>query len=384
MLKNSFLLVTLIIINLFVSSTAYGKAAPPTIKSKAAVMIDAKTGAILFEKNADASMYPASLTKMATAIYAIENGNLNVIVTVSEKARNTDGTKVYLEKGEQVTLRKLIQGLLINSGNDAGVAIAEHLSGNLKTFSTDINNYLKEKIKVKHTHFQNPHGLYDPEHQTTAKDLAKITQYALKNETFKEIFGTKKLKWNGKTWDTTLLTHHKLLRGEIPYEGITGGKTGFVNESGYTLATSAKRDDLSLIVITLNSRTNKDAYDDTTKLLDYGFNHFQRDSIEAGKIFEIGTEKFQATKQLFFTHLLNDVIDLNIKNDGTLQIKDGEGDVIQSFDLQEVNEEASNHSSSMEEDETKDLFQKNSSMWLLITALLLLSSFAILRQRFRK
>src|SRR5690625_5694469 len=113
-------------------------------------------------------MYPASLTKIASAIYAIDKGNIEELVTVSQKARDTGGSKVYLEEGEQVTLKKLIQGLLINSGNDAGVAIAEHLSGSVEQLSADINKYFKNVIGIKDTHFKNPHGLFNPKHVTTA------------------------------------------------------------------------------------------------------------------------------------------------------------------------------------------------------------------------
>lgn len=155
------------------------------LESEAAIMIDSKTGAVLYEKNANKQMYPASLTKIATAIYAIEIGELDDVVTVSEKARSIEGTGVYLEEGEQVTLKKLLQGLLINSGNDAGIAIAEHLSGSVQQFSSDINIYLKIVIGVNNINFENPHGLFGPEHVTTPEDLAKITQYAIRNETFR-------------------------------------------------------------------------------------------------------------------------------------------------------------------------------------------------------
>ncbi len=220
------LLISIIASPLFTSTVqAASDTGPPSLTSKAAVMMDADTGDILFAKHANDAMYPASLTKIATAIYAIENGDLDSIAMVSEKARNIDGTRVYLEKGEKVTLKKLIQGLLINSGNDAGVAIAEHLSGSVDKFASDLNAYLKKKVGVQDTHFENPHGLFDPDHVTTASDLAKITQYAIRNDVFRNIFGTVELEWNGASWDTTLLTHHKMMR-QMPYEGVTGGKTG--------------------------------------------------------------------------------------------------------------------------------------------------------------
>ncbi|WP_267900369.1 D-alanyl-D-alanine carboxypeptidase family protein [Lentibacillus cibarius] len=140
-MKKLFILIISILVSSLpmVTAQAAQSSEPPSITSEAAIMIDAETGDVLFAKNAHASMYPASLTKIATAIYAIENGDLDSIATVSKKARNIEGTRVYLAKDEKVTLKKLIQGLLINSGNDAGVAIAEHLSGSVASFAKDLN-----------------------------------------------------------------------------------------------------------------------------------------------------------------------------------------------------------------------------------------------------
>ncbi len=250
MKKFIWFITTIVALSTLFTSEALAQSdiSPPTTRSKAVIMIDSKTGTVLYEKNSNKKMYPASLTKIATAIYAIETGNLEDVVTVSQKARNTVGTRVYLEEGEQVSLKKLIQGLLINSGNDAGVAIAEHLSGSVERFSSDLNQYLKNVIGVQNTNFENPHGLFHPNHVTTAEDLAKITQYAIKNEVFRRIFGTEELKWNGEGWDTTLYSHHKLMR-QKGYEWITGGKTGYVDQSGFTLATTAEKQDLSVILI---------------------------------------------------------------------------------------------------------------------------------------
>lgn len=290
----------------------------PEISSGAAIVIDSKTGEVLFEKNPNKKMYPASLTKIATAIYAIEKGNLNDIVKVGKNARVTDGTRVYLEEGETVTLRKLIQGLLINSGNDAGVAIAEHLSGSNKEFSKDLNKYLAG-LGLKETNFKNPHGLYDPEHVTSAEDLAILTRYAMENSIFREIFGTKELKWKGASWDTTLYTHHKLMR-ESPYEGVIGGKTGYVDQSGHTLVTAAKRKDLSVIVVTLKAPSQEIAYKDTTKLLDYGFNNFKTSSLSKGTVFQVNNNVYSATTKLYFTQATQSNVLNSLKEDGKIEI----------------------------------------------------------------
>ncbi|UOR14112.1 D-alanyl-D-alanine carboxypeptidase family protein [Halobacillus amylolyticus] len=337
MKRITLIVAMMVIMNVSIVSTAFGASDKfqSNLMSEAAIMIDSETGEVLYEKNASKKMYPASLTKIATAIYAIETGNLDDVVTVSENARNTVGTKVYLEEGEQVTLKKLLQGLLINSGNDAGVAIAEHLSGSVERFSTEINQYLKNVVGVKNTNFVNPHGLFDAQHVTTAEDLAKITQYAMKNEVFREIFGTKKLKWNGESWDTTLYTHHKLMR-QNPYKGVTGGKTGFVNQSGFTLATTAERENISLIVITLNSNFQRGAYKDTTKLLDYGFRSFQTSTISEGTTFIVDGVKYKVPEKLSFTKPLNRKVTKEVKNGKLKVIDQKNGSVLTSLKLDKV------------------------------------------------
>ncbi|WP_099156862.1 D-alanyl-D-alanine carboxypeptidase family protein [Virgibacillus ndiopensis] len=341
MRKIILILTTIAVLNTLLIKTVHGEpsTSPPTLVSKSAIMIDSKTGKVLYEKNASKPMYPASLTKIATAIFAIETSNLDEKVTVSKKARDTEGTRVYLEEGERVTLKKLLQGLLINSGNDAGVAIAEHLSGSVEQFSMDINQYLTNVIGVKNTHFENPHGLFDQKHVTTAEDLAKITQYAIQNETFRKIFGIKKLKWNGEAWDTTLLTHHKLMR-QIPYEGITGGKTGYIPQSGFNLATTAERGNLSLIVITLNSYLESAAYSDTINLLDYGFNNFETSSISKGTTFTFHEQKYKTSKKLFYTHRLNNEVNNEVNENDTLEITSESGAVLASYPLKKVKEDS--------------------------------------------
>ncbi len=311
---------------------ASGHDRSPVIQSEAAILIDSKSGKVLFEKNSDKQMYPASLTKVATAIYAIENGNLNDIVTVSKNARDAEGTRVYLEEGEQVPLKKLIQGLLINSGNDAGVAIAEHLDGNVKDFAKNLNEYLQKNIGIENTNFENPHGLFDPNHVTTAQDFAKITQYAIQNETFREIFGTKELKWQGQTWDTTLFNHHKLMR-ERPYEGVNGGKTGYVDQSGQTLVTTAKRGDLNLIAVTFKGSSQTAVYSDTVNLLDYGFENFQTSMIKKDTVYEAGDKEFAVQKNLYYSLPKGSQVKEVTNENGTLEIINENKEVIEQFSL---------------------------------------------------
>ncbi|WP_423407034.1 D-alanyl-D-alanine carboxypeptidase family protein [Heyndrickxia sp. MSNUG] len=305
------------------------------LTSEAAVLMDTQSGAILFGKNEEVKMYPASLTKIATAIYAIEKGNLDDQVIVSKKVFDIDGTRVYLNPGEQVTLKKLIQGMLINSGNDAAMAIAIHLDGTMEKYSQHVNEFLESEIGVKATHFVNPHGLFDEDHYTTAKDLGIILNYAMKNEDFREIFGTKQMKWDGESWDTTLLSHHRMLKGEIPYPGVTGGKTGFVDQSKQTLATTAENGPLKLTAILLKSEYKKKIYDDTIKLFDYGFSNFKSSQVKKGEVFTSGKRQFTYSADTFLTDPIDEG-NRTVDSNGVLNIENREGKVIQTVELKPI------------------------------------------------
>jgi serine-type D-Ala-D-Ala carboxypeptidase (penicillin-binding protein 5/6) len=302
------------------------------IKSEAAVLVDSETGAILYNKNSDEKLYPASLTKIATAIYALENGNIDDVVTISPRAVKEEGTRVFLVEGERVPLKKLIQGMLINSGNDAAVAIAEHIDGSVEEFVVNINKYLREEVGVSNTNFTNPNGLFNENHYTTAKDLALITNYAKKNPVFTEIFGTKELPWSGESWETTLLTHHRLLKGEIPVEGITGGKTGFVDESKHTLATTAENDNLKLTAIVLKGDRSKDTYQDTEKLIEYGLKNFQHRVIKQNELFKMNEKEYYTKSDIVVTEHINGSKE-SVTDKGVLEVVN-DGDVIQSIQLE--------------------------------------------------
>jgi D-alanyl-D-alanine carboxypeptidase (penicillin-binding protein 5/6) len=305
---------------------------PIELKSKGAVLLDSDTGAILFAKNANQRMYPASLTKIATAIYAIEKGNLDSIVTVSGNAVRQDGTRVYLDEGEKIPLKKLIQGMLINSGNDAAVAIAEHLDGSVEQFAVHLNGYLKSTIGVKNTHFINPNGLFDKNHYTTAMDLGIITNYAIKNPIFADIFGTKVLKWEGQSWKTNILTHHRMLKGELAYPGITGGKTGYTSEAKQTLATTARNAKLGLTAVVLNSELQREKYDDTARLFDYGFKNFQHSILKQGEIFKKDNKEFCPEMDTLVTEAINGATK-EVNSEGKLSIKNNNGQVVQLVTL---------------------------------------------------
>lgn len=248
----------------------------PDIHADSAILIDGLTGTILYSKNENKQLYPASITKILTGIIALENSDPDEIVTVSKEARYEEGTRVYLGEGEQVPMINLIYGLLMNSGNDAATAIAEHLDGTKEVFSERMNQFVKEKVGVNHTQFRNPHGLYDPGHYTTAYDMAMIAKYAMANTIFREIVATKTKPWNGKEWQSNLVNHNKLL---WTYAGSTGIKNGFTDQSRFTLVASAQRDGMEIIGVLMKSASSSETYTGMTQLFDYGFEVYERREI---------------------------------------------------------------------------------------------------------
>jgi serine-type D-Ala-D-Ala carboxypeptidase (penicillin-binding protein 5/6) len=358
----------------------------PEIKSESAVMIDAKTGDILYQKNSTDQMYPASITKIVTGILAIESGKLEESVIVSSEAVKADGTRVYLLEGEQVPLKKLVQGLLINSGNDAAIAIAEYMAGDVASFADQMNDFAK-KVGADDTHFVNPNGLFDVEHFTTAEDMAKITQYAMKNDVFREIVSTKELPWVGEGWETNLRNHHQLL---WDYPGTIGVKNGYVDESKHTLVTAVSRDNLDVIIVTLKAPSSRAAYWDTMAIGDYGFSHFERQTLTAGtEIQAENGETYPLKEDLSVTLPIGEKPIQSVNSSGEMQLKNAEGEVLLSHTLykEEAKKTAVANEEKPVEDETGSTFMQTAvktSVFLYGGLLLLLAFLVILRMRSQK
>ena len=246
--------------------------APPKIEAQAAILMDAKTGQILYEKNSHARNAPASTTKVLTAIIAIESGHLDDEVKVSSRAANTAGSSMHLSSGQIISMRELVTGLLLRSGNDAAVAIAEHLAGTVEDFVT-LMNQKAQLLDATASHFANPHGLTAPGHYSTAFDLAWISRYALTNPIFATIVNTKEtnIEWldrRGKEHDQSLRNTNKLL---WLLEEADGVKTGTTNQAGPCLIASATRGNQKLIAVVLHDHSR---WVDSMKLLKYGFDSF--------------------------------------------------------------------------------------------------------------
>ena len=222
---------------------------PATTSAASAYVFDAGSGRVFYEKNAEDPRPMASTTKIATAITVIDNcKDLDAIVKVDKRAVGIEGTSIYLRTGEELTVRELLYGLMLRSGNDAAVALALYTAGSVEDFATLMNETAK-KAGAEHTHFANPHGLDDPDHFTTAKDLAKITAYALKNEDFAQIVSTKNIKISGVEGTRFLANKNRLLSS---FEGCIGVKTGYTSKAGRCLVSAAERDGLRVVCVVLN------------------------------------------------------------------------------------------------------------------------------------
>lgn len=238
--------------------------------SRAAALIDVKTGRILYQKNADEQLPMASTTKIMTAVTAIEEGDLQDTVTASIRAQNAGGSSIYLQAGERLKLEELLYGLMLQSGNDAAVAIAEHIGKSCEGFASMMNSKAA-RIGAASSNFVNPHGLDAEGHYTTAGDLAKITAYALNNLVFKEVVSTKqrKIPWWGRNYSRVLNNKNKIL---WQVEGGDGVKTGFTNRAGRCLVASATRDGYQLASVVLNCGP---MWEESAALLEYGFNTYK-------------------------------------------------------------------------------------------------------------
>ncbi len=230
--------------------------------AKAAITIEAQTGISLYEKNADEQLPMASTTKIMTALVALENADINQTFTVSETACKVEGTQIGLLAGDQISLNDLLHMLMMKSANDAAQTIAENISGSLEAFAELMNERAKQ-MGLTHTHFENPHGLPSDNHYTTARELALIAAEALKNDTFAQIVSTKKKKldYHGLVIENS----NRLLSS---YEYTTGVKTGFTKAAGRCLVTSAKKDGVTLINVTLNDGND---WQDHTEMFEEGF-----------------------------------------------------------------------------------------------------------------
>lgn len=248
----------------------------PVLNARAAVIYDRKTKEIIWGKNENEKKAMASTTKIMTAIVVLEKGNLSDVVTISKKAANTGGSRLKINTNDKVSVLDLLYGLMLRSGNDAAVALAEYVGGSIEGFAKLMNKKAIE-IGLKNTHFVTPHGLDNIEHYTTAYELAVLTDYAMQNEKFSKIVNTKNTTISINGVARNIYNTNELL-GTI--NGVNGVKTGFTNNAGRCLVTSCTRNGNQIITVVLGCDAKKYRTSDSIKLIEYAFKNYTRVNIE--------------------------------------------------------------------------------------------------------
>lgn len=266
------------------------------VYAETAVLIEAETGTILYDKNCHKEMYPASITKIMTALLTLENCSLTDEVEFSENAINSlelGDAHIALVPGEVLSVEECLYALMLASANEVAIGLAEHISGSVESFA-DLMNERAKQAGALNTHFANPNGLHDENHYTSAYDMAMITRDAINTSIFTTITDTtsyvigKTNKTNEKRY---VSQRHKMVweNGAYYYEGCTGGKTGYTDQAGTTLVTFATRNNMTLISVVLNTN-GANVYSDTATLLDYGFNNFYIEKIAENETIASGLE----------------------------------------------------------------------------------------------
>ena len=300
-----------------------------TLNSEAAILVEVSTGRIIYEKNSTKKLYPASTTKILTAILVLENCKLDEIVTVRESALNnipTGYVTCNLQIGEELTVKDLLYALMIPSANDAAYVLAEYVAGSVENFSTMMNDKARE-LGCKTTHFVNPNGIHDDSHYSTAYDLYLMSNYAMKNETFRTLVSTTEYtlpateKYPNE--DRVLKTTNELLNEnsrKYYYKNAIGIKTGYTSKAGNCLSAAASRDGLEFIAVVLNGGTTEDGlnsrYVDSKKLFEYAYDNFTLTKIiEKGSVVQT-LEIENGTKETKFLDLVIDdtITVINNKN----------------------------------------------------------------------
>lgn len=270
---NTYIAVLLLMVLLFslLAITAFGEKNDSSFltSARSAVLYLPETDNFIYSKNADTRMPMASTTKIMTALVAMENCDFSKVVEVNDSAIGVEGSSAYLRLGDRLTMEELLYALLLQSANDAAVAIACHISGDVESFSALMNEKALE-LGLTDTHFTNPHGLDNEEHFTTARELAIIAAEAMKNPDFRRIVSTYKRTFSTEERVRTYVNHNKLLK---LYEGCNGVKTGFTKRSGRCLVSAAERDGLSFVAVTLDAPSD---WSDHRKMLDFGFKSYEK------------------------------------------------------------------------------------------------------------
>lgn len=283
----------------------------PAISAESAILMDADTGVILYAKNIHKKSYPASTTKLLTCLMAIERGNLDDMVPFSHEAVFSvpgDGSNMGMDEGESITMEQCLYGIMVASANEVANAVGEYISGSIDQFVADMNEYAKE-LGCTDSHFTNTNGLQDDNHYTSAYDLALISCRYFQNEMLCKIGNTARYHFEATATqpdDFYINNKHRLINGEIPYDGILGGKTGYTDDARQTLVTCAERNGMKLVCVVFKEESPSQ-FTDTIELFDYGFNNFQvmniseneeKYQIEASGFLQTGNDIFGSSKPI--------------------------------------------------------------------------------------
>ncbi len=285
----------------------------PKVYSKVVLLYDKTYEKVLYEKNGDLIIPNASTTKILTAIVAYENGDINDIVTVSKRAASIGGSTINLRSGDKVTLDDLIKGMLVRSGNDAAICVAEHIGGSVENFC-DMMNKRAIELGAKNTHFVTPHGLDKDEHYTTANDLLIFANYLLDIPYLAEIVNMSQASLKINDYRRDINTTNEMLG---IYEEANGIKTGFTNKAGRCLVTSMTKDDRTLISIVLGAETKKQRTSDSIALLNYGYKEFVKINLYENMIKHFELNVMKSNNKYYEVHLTGDeftVLPLNKYN----------------------------------------------------------------------
>lgn len=307
-----------------------------SLAAESAVLINAKTGQILYEKEKDKKQFPASTTKVMTALLTLENKkDLSEVVTISHNASFTEGSRIYLLEGEKVTIEQLLYAMLLESANDAAIALAEAVGGSVEGFA-DMMNERAEELGAKNTHFETPNGLPNDSHVTSAYDLALFSKEAMKNETFRKIVSTtqydipatelqpevRHLHNTNKLLASTTHVYIDGVKRPCKYEGVIGIKTGYTKIAQSCLVAGAERDGMEIIGVILKS-TPDNQYPDMIKLLDYGFENYKSVKLcSAGD--EVGDIAISSGTTDSVRAVVNEDIYVSVKKDGENEIDSSE------------------------------------------------------------
>ncbi|MBQ8598402.1 MAG: D-alanyl-D-alanine carboxypeptidase [Lachnospiraceae bacterium] len=259
----------------------------PAISAQSAIVMEANTGVILYAKNIDEKLYPASTTKLMTCLVAAENAKMDEMVTFSYDAVfsiESGSSNIGIDAGQAMTMEESLYGILTASANEVANGVAEHVAGSMDAFTVMMNEKAAE-LGCKNTHFVNAHGLYDDEHYTTAYDLALIARAFFQDDHLSKIGNTASYHFQPTATqpdDFIVRNKHKLITGEIEYEGIEGGKTGYTDEARQTLVTCAEQNGMKLICVVMKEES-PDQFYDTVTLLDYGFTNFSVANVAANE-----------------------------------------------------------------------------------------------------